>query len=381
MAKVVPFSALFYQPELDYQKVLAPPYDVISPEERRTFWKLSPYNIVRVILPKTHFQAKETFKTWLNKSVLSQDSPANFYWCRQEYTFAGSIRTNQGLIALLRLEDPKKGIVCPHEETIPRVRQGQFQLLEEVSANFCPIITLYRDESRVIESLVPVKKRPFLTYQDRRGVKYSLWKIPPVPAIERTFADKKVYIADGHHRYASAYQYFLKMKTTSSAYILTYFLNSAGDDIAVLSFHRYLPKTNRKDFLAIKNSFPLSVAEPDLKTLMHNLSAGWLGLGFEGEFFRFPVPEKEDLSVSFLHQRVINEVLKFPEDHLIFEPDARALLERTRKKPGLVFFLPLLSLKSLYDIWEKKIILPRKSTYFYPKIPSGLVIYKHNGIK
>ena len=378
MAKIAPFPALIYQPGLDYQKVLAPPYDVISPEERRTFWKLSPYNIVRVILPKTRSQAGKTFQAWLNKSVLFQDSPANFYWCRQEYPFAGSIRTNQGLIALLQLENPKKGIVCPHEETIPYVRQGQFQLLEEVSANFCPIITLYRDKSRVIESLAPIKKRPFLTYQDERGVKYSLWKIPPVPAISGTFADKKVYIADGHHRYASAYQYFLKTQTASSAYILTYFLNSCGDDIAVLPFHRYLPKTNRKDFLSIKNSFSLH-SEPDLKTLMHNLSAGWLGLAFEGKFFRFPVVlEKKTLEVSFLHQRVINKILKFPEDHLIFEPDAQALLKRTQKEPGMAFFLPLISLKSLYEIWEKEVILPRKSTYFYPKIPSGLVIYKHN---
>ncbi|MCX5643015.1 MAG: DUF1015 domain-containing protein [Candidatus Omnitrophica bacterium] len=379
MAKIIPFQGLFYRPEHNsHQKLLAPPYDVISPEEKKILLERSPHNIVRLVLPESFAAARRDFQSWLEQPVFFQEEEPSFYWCRQEYQFNGLPRTGKGLVALLGLEELKKGSVYPHEETIPGIRQEQFQLLGEAEANFCPIIILYRDRKMTAETIAAEveSEPPFITYEDDRGVKFSLWKIRPVPELAEIFSGQKVFIADGHHRYSSAYQHFKEQGSESCGFVLTYFLNSFSDDTTVLPFHRYLAGVKEQDLALVWEQFQF-FPEPDLKSLLGNLSAGWLGATVGGKFFRFAVPEKEELEVSFLQRTIINQILSRSDDDLHFDPDAQLLLDKVHREGGVAFFLPPLSPQRLHDVWEKEVILPRKSTCFYPKIPSGLVIYKH----
>ncbi|MFH2068351.1 MAG: DUF1015 domain-containing protein [Candidatus Omnitrophota bacterium] len=381
MAKIVPFQGFFYRPERNsYWGLLAPPYDVISPEEKNCLLERSSHNVVRLILPESFAAAKRDFRSWLEQPVFFQDEKPAFYWCRQDYQFNGFPRVGRGLVALLGLEELKKGSVYPHEETIPGIRQEQFQLLGEVEANFCPIIILYRDRKMTAETIAAEaeKKPPFIAYEDDRGVKFSLWKIGPVPELPEIFAGQKVFIADGHHRYSSAYQHFMQQGNRSCGFVLTYFLNSFSDDTTVLPFHRYLPGLKEQDLAPVWERFQFQ-PEPDLRSLVGNLSSGWLGATVAGKFFRFAVPEEKgaELEVSFLQRTIINQILTRSDDEVSFDPDAQSLLDMVHREGGVAFFLPPLLPNRLHEVWEKEVILPRKSTCFYPKIPSGLVIYKH----
>ncbi len=381
MAKVSPFKGLFYRSEQNsHQKLLAPPYDVISPEEKRTLLDRSPHNVVRLVLPESFAAAKRDFRGWLEQPVFFQDEEPAFYWCRQEYQFNGLPCIGRGLVALLGLEELKKGSVYPHEETIPGIRKEQFQLLGEVEANFCPIIILYRDRKMIAETIASEaeKEPPFIAYEDDRGVKFSLWRIKPVLELPEIFSGQKVFIADGHHRYSSAYQHFIQKGKESCGFVLTYFLNSFSEDTMVLPFHRYLSGLKEQDLAPVWERFQFQ-PEPDLNSLLRNLSSGWIGTMVAGKFFRFAVPEeqKEDLEVSFLQRTVINQILNRSDDEVSFDPDAQLLLDRVHREGGVVFLLPPLLPQRLHEVWEKEVILPRKSTCFYPKIPSGLVIYRH----
>jgi uncharacterized protein (DUF1015 family) len=381
MAKIAPFKGFFYRPERNsHQKLLAPPYDVISPEEKKILLGRSPHNVVRLVLPESFAAAQRDFQSWLEQPVFFQDEEPAFYWCRQEYQFNGLPRTGKGLVALLGLEELKKGSVYPHEETIPGIRQEQFQLLGEVEANFCPIIILYRDQKMTAETIAAEveKEPPFITYEDDRGIKLSLWKIKPVLALSEIFSGQKVFIADGHHRYSSAYQHFIQQGNNSCGFVLAYFLNSFSDDTTVLPFHRYLPGVKEQELALVWERFNF-LPEPDLKSLLGNLSSGWLGLTVGNKFFRFAVPKEkeEELEVSFLQRTIINQILNRNDDEFSFDPDAQLLLDKVHQEGGVAFFLPPLLPQRLHEVWEKKVILPRKSTCFYPKIPSGLVIYKH----
>lgn len=381
MAKITPFTGLFYRSEQNsHRELLAPPYDVISAEEKTILLDRSPHNIVRLVLPESFAAARRDFQSWQERSVFFQDKEPMFYWCQQDYQFNGLPRTGKGLIALLGLEELKKGSVYPHEETIPGIRQEQFQLLGEVEANFCPIIILYRDQKMTAETIAAVVENepPFIVYEDGRGVKFSLWKIKPVSALPEIFSGQKVFIADGHHRYSSAYQHFVQQGSKSCGFVLSYFLNSISDETTVLPFHRYLPAVEEKDLTPVWERFKF-LPEPDLNSLLGNLSSGWLGVTVSGKFFRFAVPKEkeEELEVSFLQRTVINQILDRRDDEVSFDPEAQLLLNKVHQEGGVAFFLPPLLPRRLHEVWEKKVILPRKSTYFYPKIPSGLVIYKH----
>jgi len=143
-----------------------------------------------------------------------------------------------------------------------------------------------------------------------------------------------------------------------------------------LPFHRYLPGVKEQDLALVWERFKF-LPEPDLKSLLGNLSSGWLGATVGGKFFRFAIPEEEELEVSFLQRTIINQILNRSDDDVSFDPDAQLLLDKVHQEGGVAFFLPPLLRRRLHEVWEKEVILPRKSTCFYPKIPSGLVIYKH----
>jgi len=377
MAKVLPFSGLFYrQPE--YKQFLAPPYDVISPQEREILLARSQYNIVRLVLPESPKQANRDFQRWLDSSVFIQDREPCFYWCRQDYRFNGKPCQGEGLIALLGLEEWKKGWVYPHEETIPIVRREQLEILKEVKANFCPIILIYRDEERIVETMAAEAEKdpPFLVYEDDRQVKFSLWRIRNTSKLTEFFESRKVFIADGHHRYSSALEYFQQEKRPSSAFVLAYFLNALSGQKRVLPFHRYLPDVTDQEFISLSDHFELK-PEPNLQSLFDHLSEGWIGGAVDKVLFRFVVPERGQLEVFFLHKFVINNLLQKNDDQVLFDPEAERVYQKLKEKGGAVFFLPSLLMRRIQEVWEKGIILPRKSTYFYPKIPSGLVIYRH----
>lgn len=382
MPEVRPFRACAYHSWFASEKVLSPPYDVISPEEKEYYLGRGRQNIVRVILPESPEAGGETLRRWCREGVLVDDPRPGYYWCEQEYRLQEREFTSAGLIALLRLDEGGRGGVLPHEDTIPSVRQSQLDWLRSVRANATPIMILYRDRMKTVEALVgseAKKKPPVRTYRDREGVRFSLWKVSPDPEIAELFDSRGVFIADGHHRFASAQAYHAASGRPGAGFIMAYFLNSANRALQVFSFHRVLSGAGRKEAGIIREKLALEEVE-GLEALGGKLNEGSLGFGFDGRFHVFSAPEGAGPAVHYLHREILTGMLGWEEDRLAYEMDTgRAFEAASGDSPSLVFFLPPVSAALLHEVWKKGLVLPRKSTCFYPKIPSGLVMYRHDG--
>jgi len=224
MAVVIPFRGLRYNQEKvgDLAEVVTPPYDVIDAAAQDHYYKINPYNIIRLEYGKTSPQDSDTenrytraaadFITWLKQRALVADSRPALYLYEQDFTSRGEKKTRSGLICGVKLSPYEDGIVLPHEETMLKHKADRLMLMRACSANFSPIFSLYADpENRVIAALREVAgNAPDVCFTDETGETHRLWVInDPVTinTVQQIMADKHIFIADGHHRYETALNY------------------------------------------------------------------------------------------------------------------------------------------------------------------------------
>ncbi|HNQ34795.1 MAG TPA: DUF1015 family protein, partial [bacterium] len=215
------------------------------------------------------------------------------------------------------------------------------------------------------------------SYRDDTGTFFQLWRLPADPRLEAFFRGRRLYIADGHHRYQCNLRYGRAQRRPAAAYILTCFLNAAEVESQVNSFHRYLAAAGPDLLRRLAGRFHLQPAA-GAPELLAGLKPGWLGFGFAGRFYRFRIPARPGPEVVYLHKKILAGLLDRSDESVAYEPDGLALAAGLDKPAGAAFFLPPVSIGRLHRIWEAGRILPRKSTYFYPKVPSGLIVYRND---
>ena len=220
-----PFKAWRYNTErVDVATVLAPPYDVISPEKQQKLYDRSPFNSIRLILNKKdpadtdqhngYTRARDTFQEWQNQGVLVQEQSPCFYVYRQTFKDPVTQLTKNrfALLGRVRLEPFEKGIIVPHEKTLSGPKADRMRLLRTVQTNFSPVFGLYNDKGLEVRSIIqdPMNSKPVFEAEDDDKVVHTLWAIedPDILAkLQKALRPKKVYIADGHHRYETALEY------------------------------------------------------------------------------------------------------------------------------------------------------------------------------
>ena len=216
MAEIKGFRALRFTDRAgDIAALCCPPYDIISEDERRAFLKKNPYNIIRLELPKEgadpYRTAGETLRQWLQEGILERDAQEGIYIYEEEFEIAGEIKRFRGVISLVHLEEFSKGIVLPHEETLSKAKADRFHLMDATGCNFSQIYSLYNDDGSVENLLRQYSAcEPEISFTDYAGVVQRLWPVydpAAIAALRSLFADKKLYIADGHHRYETALNY------------------------------------------------------------------------------------------------------------------------------------------------------------------------------
>ena len=402
MAEIAPFKGIFYNTKINLKDVVTPPYDVISPSERERFYQKSPYNIIRIILGKEknrYIQARRCFIAWQRERILCQDKNEAIYLYRQRFRIKGGRKERFGFLALLKLENLKTGSIIPHERTFLQYRKDRYQLLARCLANFSPIFFLYRDPEKRIETELKkeTKKIPFLEFKDEEKVTHQIWRLTKKNRIRRLISLMKggrIYIADGHHRYLSALLFHQRNQKRSSSFTLAYFTNISSPSLSILPVHRLIIKKRNfgeireqiKKFFAIKKASKEMMFK-QLKYHSHRHSFGFY-LG-EGKFFllilkdekvmeNFVSKEKATryLDVVIAHKLLIEHLFKSNE--IFYFKDEELLIKRVNQEKGksvAVFLNPVKSAE-LIDVCGRRKILPPKSTYFYPKIPAGLLIYK-----
>ncbi|HPS37718.1 MAG TPA: DUF1015 domain-containing protein [Candidatus Omnitrophota bacterium] len=424
-----PFKAWRYNTDrVKASAVLAPPYDVISPEKQQKLYENSPFNCIRLILNKkdpkdtdqnnAYTRARDLFQEWQKQGVLIQESEPCFYVYRQ--TFKDPVtRTTKNRFALLgrvRLQPFEKEIIVPHEKTLRGPKEDRMRLLRTVKTNFSPVFGLYKDKGFEIRSIIqdPMNSNPLFEAEDDDKVVHTLWVLedPDILArLHKALQPKKVYIADGHHRYETALEYARQMReekhlseTVLFPFDYMYMALVSFDDpgFIVLPTHRIVTRlgmTGNEAMTRLKEYFKVEKVSLDrLKemTASYDQEGNVFGLVLpEGCFLLTMIDKKKakermvqgkpgvwyDLNVNVL-AHLIFELLELTEDRwesvLKFEHTVDgAVVPLQKGEAEAVFLLQPPKVEMLEKMGAVNERMPQKSTYFYPKLATGLVFYSH----
>lgn len=404
---VKPFRGLLYNERLLGQigRLSCPPYDIISPQQERNLKKSSPYNFCNILLKGPH-QTYEAlgrrFYRWLKEGVLQEDRKEAFYLCEQRFKFSGRTYCRWGMLGLLRLNAKNK--IFPHERTHRRAKEDRTNLLEKVEANLSPVFVIYKPAQKDVIKLLAKKYRnrlPLVEFNDREKINYRLWRLTnkkDIKNIQNYFERRRLLIADGHHRFEVARNFYLQHKKNRTYsdinYILSY-ISPADDNLLLLPIHRVinLDITVGELMAKLKEHFRISKTKNfkrlygkllRAKTFSFIVYSGGKALLFslkdKKTIFHFLTSSSNSvyckLDVYLFHQMVLKGILKVePEekDIIYVNNDARAAVKLAREKKKTAFILRPCKKEDIMNIALGGKILPQKSTYFYPKFISGLV--------
>jgi uncharacterized protein (DUF1015 family) len=404
MPEIQPFAGIVYRGEEGVlERVLAPPYDVITPEHQDELYARDPRNIVRVVLNRGagdvgYQEAGDTFRRWRDEGVLSADAQPALYVMAQEFDCDGVRARRMGLLARFRAEDPG-GSILPHEHTRQGPREDRYRVLRATRANFSPIFLMASDPSRELARALAAHSSgpPDLKYTDDAGVLHHVWRVtepPAVAGLQATMARTRAYIADGHHRYATALRY--RDETgPQGAWTLGYFTPLDDPGLVVLPYHRVLSPAPSLDAAreALSAQFLLNDA-PDAAAAARAAAQSTMPYAFAlaekggRALVAEALPEVEDLlppdapgplrvlDTFFAHEALLPQVLGMSEEsvryvHSLHEAEA-ALAEGSA---ALALLLRPTPVRQIVDVAEAGLSMPAKSTFFSPKLPSGLVIH------
>jgi uncharacterized protein (DUF1015 family) len=376
VARIKPFRAVRYDGAKagPLGSLLALPYDVIGPEQRERYLASSPYNVVRLILPDSCEEAARLFAEWRREGILVEEQQEALWWLRQDYEGPdGLLRTRQGVAVSLGLEPYSNGVVRPHERTHAGPKATQLELLRATHASLSPILLLYDDPSagarHALESLVTGD--PLLSAQDGPSTN-RLWRITDPEAIaaaQAALAEQHLVIADGHHRYETALAFHEEQGTESSGWTMAVLVNTHGEGLTIFPTHRVVGRTP-----ALDNGFRITPVSggPDealavLDRVEHDHPAFVLYRG-EGDAALVEAPGERTLDAAALDRLGLEEVTYTPRAE-----EAVGLVDSGRAAAAFLLRPP--TIEQVEAVAQAGETMPQKSTYFYPKLFSGLLFH------
>jgi len=421
MPLIRPFRGIRYNlSEVNIDTVVAPPYDVISPEQQNQLYDKDPRNIVRLILGREedrYTAAAKTFTEWQNADILMRDNRPSFYALVQTFTNRdGRTVQRRGFIALCRLEEFEKGIILPHEKTLSKAKEDRFKLFQATNSNFSQIFALYSDAEKIVDGMIaPFEKFESSIDVTFENVRNQLWVISDVVTVEKisqTMKPKQVLIADGHHRYETglAYRDLMKSKNPSHTgaelynYIMMFFTNLDDEGLVIFPTHRVVHSLQKFDWnecsSAVGKYFSL-VEFPSMQAMGKALGSRsrqsyGIIVGKSPKFFiadlkdektvREIIPsdipgEVKDLDVVLLHSYILAQVLGISAEaqekklNIHYLQSADECAEKIRSGGAqIAFIVNPTRIEQVRAVAKAGRTMPQKSTFFYPKLLSGLVL-------
>jgi uncharacterized protein (DUF1015 family) len=431
MAEIQPFRGVLYNTQrVKPDEVLTQPYDKITPEMRERYLKLSPYNLVRIELGKEepgdsetrnkYTRARDLYQAWLRDGILRRSAKPALYYLEQDFDAPGSSgkRTRKALIARVRLHRWEEGVVLPHEHTLSKPKADRIALLRACGSQQGQIFMLYPRPQG--PSLSAPKGTPALTATDDYGVVNRLWEISEpaaVRAIQEALRPLKFYIADGHHRYETALAFRDERRTSSadkpdpdapSEFVMATLVDMSDPGLVILPTHRTVANLVGFDGERFRDQLLKNFSiepQPTLEKLLTAMREGvsrasgkspvLLGMRDAQEFallrpkdlnalsplFTSKPPLWHTLDVAILHVGILEALLGIDEARLREEanvtywrePEKAADLVQTGQAQ-LAFFLNPTRAEDVKAIADARSRMPQKSTDFYPKLLSGIVI-------
>ena len=424
--EVSPFGGIRYNQRVvgDLAQVICGPYDVITPEQQRLYYKKSDYNAIRLEFPELagdrYQRAAITFQQWLKHGILQLDRVSSFYLHDHRFEYLGEKMVRRGLMARVKLEPWGSGIF-PHEETSSKAKTDRLQLMRACRANFSPLFSLYQDSEQKIASILseacrakPMVETSILSASMGKGLgegveAHTLWAItdPKIKQeLSQLLSSQPVYIADGHHRYETALDYQQEREQEQSItgrgafnYVMMELVEFSDPGLVVLPLHRVVRGIESailmglgdrlRSFFALQ-SVPLEASSSKASGLPTDSCLGILGLQ-RGSLV--VLKKHQDISleatmpgnksqayrafgVSILNHIILGDVLSGAKDmEIAYTVDLEEAREQIREgKYQLAFLLHPPQAEMVKTVADAQDRMPRKSTYFHPKLPAGLVI-------
>ena len=411
MADVQPLRTLRYDPEAagSLEDLIAPPYDVIDDEMRAQLAR-RPNNVVEVDLPESYEGAARTLDEWRREGVLIQEDEPAIWVLRQDYTAPdGSERSRTGFFARVRVEDYGAGRIRPHERTHPGPKEDRLRLTRATRANLSPIFSLFPDPSGAARETLAqaTQAEPFAEAADDEGTRNTLWRIADpdwIAALQGALADAELLIADGHHRYETARAYADEIGGEGDhRYVLMLLVALEDPGLLIFPTHRLLSglKDDSEKQIAIRDTarrdFEIEELD-DPRELEPPPGNDRVTFGYMDSFFKRPfrftlkdqsiadealpgMPEPyRRLDTAVLEAVILRGALHMTEDdisHLRGLDYSKSLddaIEQVRSGAADAgFFMRATPVEQVREVAETGESMPPKSTYFYPKVPTGLV--------
>jgi len=419
VADVRPFRALRFSPESNLADNVCPPFDTISPERQRELYACSPHNAVRIELAQAtngdpYSAAAATLAAWRDDGVLGRDDRPAYTLYRQTFVYGGRTYGRTILFAHLRLEPWEEGIVLPHEQTFGGPKEDRLKLLRATHLNASPVYLLYRDKGRDIQSTLDdlVMEEPQAAFATEDNQRHAIWVIndPDVLArLQQSFTPETLYVADGHHRYETALAYRDEVRAASSNwtgeepenFAMVAMTSTQDPGLLVLPIHRIARADASPDeaLRRLRTAFRVE-AVPNLDAALAALEGhahGSLialaaastdeiymlspGEGVDRLLPQDRSPEWRQLDYSIANYAVLQYSLGLQESQMKdysmvwFTEDALDAIAQVRSGQAryavLLNPVPVTRVLDIADAGER---MPQKSTFFYPKVPTGIVI-------
>ena len=431
MVRIAPFRGVFYNQKKirDLAKVIAPPYDVISPEEHEKLYRKSPYNFVRLDLsqePDAYSAVARLLEEWQTQGIFQRDEAPAIYYLTHEFSLKSGERKNRhGFFALTPLQDFAGGTIRPHEKTLDAPKEDRLKLMLASHAQLSPIFALYAEPKQTINRLLAGHVdgvAPFIEVEHDSGEICRLWRITAPELIEKIrqeMSHQPLLIADGHHRYEATLNYRNQMRSEHGPgsgretfnYIMTYFANMNDENVVILPTHRLVRGYAPQPFLQLEESLQkYFYLEQYPKTpegrssFLKALRSGGKKHRLIGASFkrdprylilrlknkRFMQRLASDLSaalreldVTTLHLLILEHILGLTREQQVngetlrYSQDEESVLQMLEKEDfQAAFILNAPKAEDVLTIAAGGEKMPQKSTYFYPKLFSGLIVNK-----
>lgn len=409
--EIQPIEAIVYnQSKVDMKDVIAPPYDVIDEKYQNDLYSRSEFNIVKLILTKgenRYEDAKKYFEDWKNKEILIKtNKPAIFYIIQQYKNEKGKLIERKGFIARNKIEDFSTKKILPHEYTMGGPKEDRFNLVSACKAFFSQIFMVYEDSEQIIENkILPkyINTTPYMDVVDDldvRNIVYLIDDSEDIELIQKTLSNKTLLIADGHHRYETSMNYSKAHSDNQKAkYVMSYFTNGKDENLVIYPTHRVIEKNidGNKILEAVKKYYDIDeytskeefldkIEEENKKQITTGLI-----LKDSDKFYVLKLKdganetieteaELKKLDLTVLHELILKKELNFSQDELMaqngikYEKRESVAFEAVKNSACAAFIMAYPKMDDILNISASGLRMPQKSTYFYPKLLSGLVI-------
>lgn len=437
MANIKAFKALRYNTEKidNLSLVTAPPYDIISEDEQKDYYESNPYNVIRLEYGNTYptdneadnryTRSAEFLKQWIDSGILKKDDTDAIYLYQQKFTVNNVETTCRGFIGLVELEEFSKGVVLPHEETLSKAKTDRFNLMDKTHCNFSQIYCLYLDQERSLRSIIDgvCQRKCDICFTAKDGVEQSLWIITDNNIIEKireNFANKQLFIADGHHRYETALNFRNKLRQENPNwskdnlfnYVMMLLVDMDDEGLVVFPTHRMVKGLNSFNEVSListlKDNFEINriIVEKDINILSDTAEKDLNSIKDKNAFILYCggdyyyrlrlkdlsvmqdyLPDKSEaykgLDVSVLHTLILEKIMGIDKENmanqknLIYTRDTKEAFEMVyNNECQCSFILKSTKVHEIKDVSLAEEKMPQKSTYFYPKAITGLVMNK-----